>query len=120
MTPERQKICMEHGRVCQMIEAIMKEIELRFLSLEKAINSTKGDLDIRLEAMNEFRAQLDRQANTFVPRAEIDLARTALEKKVDLLLDRSAEGKGSAQWINHIITVLIGLAVILVVWAVKQ
>jgi hypothetical protein len=103
-----------------MVEAIQKEIELRFSSLEKAIASTKRDLDIRLEAMNEFRAQLDRQAHTFVPRTEIDLANNALEKKVDLLVERSAEQRGSTKWVDHIITVLIGLAVVLVVWAVKK
>ena len=120
MTPERPKICMEHGRVCQMIEAIMKEVELRFAGLEKAINSTKGDLDIRLEAMNEFRAQLDRQSATFVPRTEIDLANQRIEDKVDILVSRSAEQKGSTKWVDHIITVLIGLAVILIVWTVKK
>jgi len=106
--------------MCGKIDALKDQIQLRFTALDRAIAATKVDLDIRLEAMNEFRAQLDRQSNTFVPRTEIDLAHSKLEQKIDVLLTRSSERIGSTKWIDHIITVLIGLAVILVVWMIKK
>ena len=114
-----EKFCQEHSGVCGKINAIKREIELRFQSLEKAIASTKNDLDIRLASMNEFRAQLDRQSRTFVPRKEIELTINKLEEKIDLLLARSSEKLGSTKWVDHIITVLIGMAVIFTVWMIK-
>jgi hypothetical protein len=114
-----EKFCLEHSGICRKLDSLKEEIELRFAALEKAMAATKADLNIRLEGMNEFRAQLDKQAQTFVPRTEIKLANDRLEDKLDILLTRSAEQKGSTKWIDHIITVLIGLAVIIIVWVIK-
>ena len=115
-----ERYCSAHSGVCRKIDAIKEQVELRFTALEKAISATKYDLDIRLEAMNEFRAQLDRQANTFVPRQEIDVTLKRVEDKVDNLKNRSSERKGEIKWLDHIITVLIGLFVILAVWIITK
>lgn len=115
-----EKYCGEHSGICQLIEAIRKELDLRFDALDKLIASTRKDLDQRLEGMNHLQTKLDNLGKSIVPRSEIDLARDKLEDKIDLLVRRSATSEGSSRWIDHIITVLIGLAIILIVWMVKK
>jgi hypothetical protein len=112
------KFCLDHSGVCGKVESIQKEIDLRFVALDRAIASTKEDLNIRLRAMNEFRAQLDRQANTFVPRSEIFLMNKGLEKKVDLLLTRSSERVGSTKWTDRLFQAIMVVATALAVWAI--
>ena len=97
------------------INALRREMQLITDSLEKSINVAKGELDRRLEAMNEFRAQLTSQNNTFMSRAEIELMSARLNDKIDSINKIVISGTGEKKWSDHIITVLIGIAVIIII-----
>ena len=58
-------------------------IDLRFEANEKALELARENMAGRLEAMNEFREQLNRQAGTFLTRQEVD----AKIREVRVLLD---------------------------------
>jgi len=118
--------CTGYVSLCKSFNALEREIELRFNSLEKNMASTRKDLDVRLQSMNEFRAQLDRQSNTFVARAEIDMAHHRLDEKIQginenyrRLANKSSEQTGSAKWSDYIITAIIAGIVAALVSLIK-
>lgn len=66
---------------------LYKESQDREQSLIKeALNKSESSMDHRLEAMNEFRSQLDRQAGTFITRESYETALDALSEKFDSAL----------------------------------
>ena len=108
-----EKLCSEHSGICRNIKAIEKEIDLRFTSLEKVTQNTKHDLEKRLETMNEFRAQLDKQAKTFAPKVEIDLRLANHEIRMDKL---SSDFASIKNWlIGLLVAVVINLVGVLIV-----
>ncbi len=85
-------------RYQQRFEATEKYVALGFGSAEKAIVKAEAATHLRFEGVNEFRAQLEMQQRTFMPRAEVQVMESAalnrvslLEKQIDALL---AERKG--------------------------
>jgi hypothetical protein len=62
--------------------------ELRENEARRNIELASARVDDRLEAMNEFRAQLDRQAGTFVTRSEVDQVRAAAADRLAELTRR--------------------------------
>ena len=86
-------------RYQQRFDATEKLVNLGFESAEKAITKAESATEKRFEGVNEFRAQLDAQQRTFMPRAEVQVMESAalnrltqLEKQIDTLL---AERKGA-------------------------
>ena len=61
----------------------------------KSIKTAKIEMDRRLEGMNEFRAQLEKQTGTFVDRNEMKLMATRTDERLSKL-ERSAE-----KWITN-------------------
>ena len=110
-----EKFCPEHSGVCRKVEAIVRELDLRFSNLEKTTTSTKKDLETRLETMNEFRAQLDKQAKTFAPKSEIELRLNNHEARMDKL---AVELVSIKNWIIGILVAvvinLIGVVIVLI------
>jgi hypothetical protein len=70
------------------IAALRKEIELRARSSDDAIAVATKTMDARLEGMNEFREQLNRQTHTFITRTESELKHDQLMCRVDDLSKR--------------------------------
>ncbi len=66
------------------------ELEKRFVLMQEtgsnALKLAANDLKTRLDAMNEFQHQLDRQAATFITRNELDLIMQRINenKKADI------------------------------------
>lgn len=112
-------ICKEHLAVLRDIESLRREQEKACKIHEREIETAKRELDRRLESMNEFRDQLDKQSRTFMTRTEIEFRFNALEKDVGENRGVIDRGIGAKRWSDHIITVLIGLAVILAVWLMR-
>ncbi len=52
----------------------------RFRTLEKSTDTAKNEIDRRLESMNEFRQQLNRQSGTFITKETFDAKFTTIEK----------------------------------------
>lgn len=62
-----------NGRLNQAEIKFLKELfETKIDAIEKATTLAQENLRVRLESMNEFRAQMKDQAGTFVSRAEFD------------------------------------------------
>ena len=55
-------------------------VESRLNAIDKATDLARTQMESRLETMNEFRDQLNRQASTFVTTNEFDVKLTAMEK----------------------------------------
>jgi len=58
-------------------------VDIRIHNLEKATETATAEMDRRLEGMNEFRAQLDKQAGHFITRAEHEFVIKELTNKAD-------------------------------------
>jgi hypothetical protein len=90
------------------------EFENRFIAMDRAIGIATTSLDKRLDGMNEFRATLKDQGNTFVTKAEYQGRYDELSKQVeDLRLSRATlEGKASAKSV-YVAYVISGISLLL-------
>ena len=91
---------------------------VRIDGVEKSIEVARAELERRLEAMNEFRAQLDKQSRNFITKVEVDLMLSVINGKLENLSCSSAERAGASKWSDHIITALIGAAVVVLVYLI--
>lgn len=101
-------------KLCLKIEALEKLCAVQFEFINKETKLAKEDMERRLEGMNEFRAQLNRQASEFVTRESMDLKLAKLETKIESTTACMNISSGSGKWQSHIVTVLIAMAVMLV------
>lgn len=104
--------------ICKKLDLIEKSIQKQLEMYEKSVTVAKNEMDRRLEGMNEFRAQLSSQTMTFISRKEVELLFEKAGLRIDTLSEKIslgkefiAERKGSGRWSDHIITVLVSLAV---------
>lgn len=125
--PENSALCKEHLAVLRDIEALRREFNIAIQNQQKQIEIAKAELDRRLEGMNEFRAQLDQQTREFMSRGEIGLVVEGIRRDITYNLTgigkieaQLAERGGAKKWSDHIITVLIGVAVIFLIWFMKS
>jgi restriction endonuclease len=102
-------------RIEEKIKGMDRELALHVKSLKEATSVARSELERRLEGMNEFREQLNSQAATFMSRQEIGALFEKVELKTNILEKMSNQRKGSKQWTDHIITVLIGLGVVVAI-----
>ena len=65
------------------LAAAERAVATALLSAEKAVTKAEVAQEKRLEAVNEFRAQLSDQAATFVRREEVDVRINAIDGKLD-------------------------------------
>jgi hypothetical protein len=70
------------------IAGLRKEMDLRAKAAEDAIAVATKTMDARLEGMNEFREQLNKQTQTFYTRTEADLKHEHFTGKIDDLSKR--------------------------------
>jgi len=56
-----------------MMVSLRDYLDMRLCNMQKAVDVASKEMDRRLEGMNEFRAQLDRQTRTFVTQIEHDV-----------------------------------------------
>ncbi|HOW77915.1 MAG TPA: hypothetical protein PK406_00555 [Verrucomicrobiota bacterium] len=100
--------------------ATQRELDLRLAAMEKALDLARKQLEQRLDAMNEFRAQLRDQNATFVTRTEYEIIVQQLRESVRSLELSRAELQGKASQesvaraqIMGVIGIVIGLLGIL-------
>lgn len=83
------------------LEAMMREAdrryEQRFDAQEKAVAKAETAAEKRLDSVNEFRAQLSDQAQTFMPRNEAAILIRALDDKFDVLAGRVDRSESHGQ-----------------------
>ena len=88
--------------VCRWHSGVIVEIE----SMKIALNLARGELDRRLEGMNEFREQLRNQAQTFVTREYSEVRNQNIEDRVRSLENKKSNLEGR-MWILPTIIVII-------------
>ena len=99
--------------VCAQFTAIEKAAALAAGELEKDVTLARAEMERRLEGMNEFRAQLEKQASTFMSRDYYDSEHRSLFNEVRLLREWKSQTEGAKGWSNILAAaaVLISLAV---------
>jgi hypothetical protein len=77
--------------------SLREYLEARIAAVEAGIVAAKESADMRLEGMNQFRQQIERERSFYVPRGEYQIARDGLEKAVheQQLKWSNLEGKAS-------------------------
>ena len=114
--PHGNVVCLHHSGICQSIKA-----------LREATDVARREMDRRLEGMNEFRAQLERQAGMFVIRGEMEAMVDKLGLRIDVISEVLHTIKtdlsklhGAKQWSDYIVTVILATVASLAVYFVTK
>ena len=116
-------VCRERSKHCaERLDDTRNLFLVQMGAMEKAVMEARRDLERRLNDMNEFRAQLEKQAITFVEKPYYDLQHNVLEKQIETLVAESNVQKGRHSWnsILAIVAVLIALATAILDYAVHH
>lgn len=88
-------------------------VDARFDAQQMALDLAKKEMDRRLEAMNEFRAQLEKQANTFLTTERYESCHGRLVDQITFLekaqVAAEARGKVYATIVAAVISLLVGV-----------
>jgi hypothetical protein len=119
--PEFENDNANHWRLCKLRADMC---DRRFSDLERILTNqisaqdrmtetTKKDLERRLEGMNQFREQLERQTNTFVDKGMYSVEHKIIAKEIEALREwkSSLEGKSSWSVVISIIALLVSAAI---------
>jgi hypothetical protein len=111
-----QRIDLKFQMVHERLHAHEEQEKLLRRELTVRTDDTKQGLERRLEGMNEFRAQLERQAGTLLTRERFDVEHQALVEKVEALSQWKAgrEGQNSRAIMVSIVAAIVALLGIVV------
>lgn len=90
MTPEEEICALKievkviHERIQQLLVSGMQYRELT----ERAVAKAESEMNHRLQGMNEFRGQLERQSATFITRDQIEAAKAGYEVAVKQAIEK--------------------------------
>jgi hypothetical protein len=76
-------IAMVQAEIDRRVAEIIRERDARFRKLTDGIKTASAALDHRLEAMNEFRAQMREQGTSYVRRDMLDVFGQAVNARLD-------------------------------------
>jgi Fe2+ transport system protein B len=97
-------------KICDLrMGELEKLFNFRLEAVEKATRLAANTLEKRLEGMNEFREQLNQQADTFMPRSEYSFGHTRLEQDVRELRESKAKLEGKADQSSVNLALLLGI-----------
>jgi hypothetical protein len=109
-------------RYQQRFEATEKHTALGFGSAEKAITKAEMATEKRFEGVNEFRAQLDMQQRTYMPRTEVAAMEVSvmnrlggLEKQIDAMIAKEQGVKGGWGYAVGVVGFVLALASLIMV-----
>jgi len=88
----------------------------RFEAQEKALVAAKSDMERRLEAMNEFRAQLEKQATTFLTTDRYEACHGRLVDQINFLERQQAAAEARGKVYTVVVASLMSILVALVVY----
>ena len=103
----------------EQVEQVRREVKAALAASDKAITKQELAAEKRFESVNEFRAQLADQSNTFMPREVADATFAAILSRLNAIENfqakESGKGVGAADlrvWALAAITFLGGLVVL--------
>lgn len=114
MEKEILKHIEEKIKIC--ITSLKENLLDRIIAVEKGIEKAESAMNLRLEGMNEFRAQLEKQTHSFMTRTEIELRIEKLDAKIETLMKATNVQQGSNKWADHLLEAIIGAIVLIIVW----
>ena len=106
---------MKNGQVTikefleERIDALEDKVSLHLKLNQVALDKASAELNARLEHMNEFRQQLQRQEGTFLTKENYDVKHTLLEREIASLKETRAELRGRATQQSVYIAYLLAL-----------
>lgn len=113
----RKTISESDRRYEQRFDAQEKATMVAIGSAKEAVNKAETANERRFDAVNEFRGQLNDQANTFLPRSEYSARHETLENRVSEITDRlnrsEGQSKGSEITMGRIYAAIAAVGVIL-------
>lgn len=109
-----QHIGEQIRQVRQVIELNGKAVDAAFAASEKAILKAETAAERRFESVNEFRAQLADQTQTFMPREVAEAKIDEVGKKVDDLTSRVNVTQGKAAGVSASVGLMIAVAAIVI------
>lgn len=89
-----------------------KAVQTALLSAKEAVNKAEMANEKRFESVNEFRGQLNDQANTFMPRTEVAAIQIRNTERIQDLTDRMNLYTGSRNGAYAAIGVAVSIAAI--------
>ena len=116
-------VCRVRAKHCaERLDDTRNLFLVQMAAMDKAVQEAKKEMDRRLDGMNEFRSQLEKQASTFVEKPYYDLQHNVLEKQIEVLVAESNVAKGRHSWnsILAIAAVLIALATAILDYSVHH
>ena len=95
-------------------------LESQIAAIKDTMNATDRAMEVRLEAMNELRDQINRERGSYIPRAEHDAVHKSIDEQVSSLMMSRAEMHGKASmasvyWTGIVSFMSLLLAVISIV-----
>ena len=120
-----QYLCLQHSGLVESIKSLCLKIDERekfvnskFESMERSVNVARVEMDRRLEGMNEFRAQLDKQVVTFPTRTELVSEIGKLQVQIhsnvlalDDIKETIARQTGARKWSDYVAMALVSGAI---------
>jgi hypothetical protein len=88
MAPGPSGFRIERGVLAIRIDEMDKRLSLHLNAMREARDKAEAGVNARLERMNEFRAQLDKQAATFATIGEMNSRLDRMAEAVRLVEDR--------------------------------
>lgn len=89
--------------------SLKEYFNIRVDAIEKSIEVAHEEMNRRLEGMNEFRKQLDRQSDDFFSRSEHELFRRKVEEDIQGLREFRSEMRGKASQSSVILSTLLAV-----------
>ena len=93
--------------VCHKIDEREKQVNIQLGNIEKSIALARSELDRRLESMNEFREQLNKQSSTFATKSDLSVLDDKLILRLLPLEKAISSGQGEKKWSDYIITIAV-------------
>jgi hypothetical protein len=78
----------------EYIDVRIAEMDKRFAAIDRSVDLATAGVNQRLEGMNEFRKQLDSQADTFVTRKEVEAKIESIDLRLQVQEKSTANMEG--------------------------
>lgn len=100
--------------VDMQVKTIETQNQLKYQSLDKALEIALASLNKRLEGMNEFRNTLKDQTNTFVTKTEYEASHQRVLDDVKILREAKATSEGKASQTSVLVAYILTAVGILI------
>ena len=98
------------------VDALSKYVDTKFIEAQRAIDKAESSMGLRLDGMNEFREQLNRQEGTYLTRFEYDKRHADLEYRIGQVRDLTTQWKGQMMTFGVLGAAAWSLLLLFIAW----